>query len=106
MNDLLINNPEACRPLFVKGGCEDVDAKYLISCLEAEFSNPGTPERAVKEHIFQDFLDWVEDEQVTGYVYKSAIAWDYGVERSGEEDNGVDGEKYSTPDLITVGVMQ
>lgn len=77
--------------------------------MKAEFSNPGTPERVVEEQVldnFQDFLHWVEDEQVTGCVYKSAIAWDYGTEGSGEEGIAVDGEKYSTPDLSAGGVMQ
>ena len=105
--DLSINHPEACKTLFVKGSCEDFGANHLISGLQADSSNPETPERAVEEQVlnnFQDFFHWVEDEQVT--VFKSGIVWDCDVEGSGEEDSAVDVEKYSMSDLSAAGVMQ
>ena len=48
----------------------NVDANYLFSCMQPEFSEPGTSRRALEERVvdnFQDFLNNIEDTNVTGY---------------------------------------
>ena len=109
LKDLLLNNPESCRPLFVKGLVQDVDANYLVGLLQPEFSNMGTPERTAVEQVldnFQDFLHMLEDEEITGY--SSAVAWNYDcdLEVSGEDDISVDGERYEEPNVSAAGVMK
>ena len=110
LKDLLLDHPESCKPLFIMGHIEAVDASYLVGLLEPEFSDMGTPERAVEDQVidnFQDFLHKLEDEQITGY--SSAVAWNYDsdlLEGSGEGDVTVDEEKYEEAELSAAGVMQ
>ena len=78
--------------------------------LEPEFINMGTSERTVEDQViddFQDFLYWLEDEQITGY--SSAVAWNYDsdwLEGTEEGDITVDGEKYEEAQLSAAGAIQ
>ena len=109
LKDLLLDHPESCRPLFIMGHVEAVDASYLVGFLEPEFSDMGTPERTVEDKVienFQDFLQKLEDEQVTGY--SSAVAWNYEsdlLQGSGDDDVTMDGEKYEEAELSAAGAM-
>jgi len=68
-----------------------------------------TPERTVEDQViddFQDFLYWLEDEQITSY--SSAVAWNYDSDwlEGSEGDVTVDGEKYEEAELSAAGVIK
>ncbi|CAH3196724.1 unnamed protein product [Porites evermanni] len=67
LKDLLPDHPESCRPLFIMGHVDAVDASFLDGLLEPEFSDMGTPERTVEDQVidnFENFLHKHEDEQI------------------------------------------
>ena len=67
---ILSHSPAACKPLFVKGHIEDVDANYLAGLLQPQYCPEGSPRRLVEEKVvdhFQDFLLSLEDDNVTDY---------------------------------------
>ena len=87
IDELLKKVPDLCKSLFVHGFIQDnVDANYLFSCMQPEFSEPGTSRRALEERVvdnFQDFLNNIEDTNVTGY--SAPIAWNYNDEHGDKE---------------------
>ena len=110
IDKLLTRAPGLCKSLFVQGLNEDeVDANYLFSCIQPEYSEPGTSRRLLEEQVvdnFQDFLNSVEDTEVSGY--SAPVAWNYqdeGDEKNNVLDNLPD-EQFEMPEVNVPGVMK
>ena len=91
IDELLKKAPGLCKYYFVRGLIQDnIDANYLFSCMQPEYSEPGSSRRTLEEKVvdnFQDFLNSIEDTKVTGY--SAPVAWNYKDE---------DEEKQKVPD--------
>ena len=61
VDELLSKAPGLCKSFFVQGMIQDtIDANYLFSCMQPEFSDPGTTRRELEERVvdkIQDFLN-------------------------------------------------
>lgn len=118
LEELVKNNPDACKPLFVNGEFRKTlvpDANYLLSILKPVYSEEGTSRKKMEEFIvdyFQDTLLSFEDGRVSGYA--SAVAWNYAdqvdeelkSEASFGNHSVTPDEKFKTADLSIPGVMQ
>ena len=85
LSDILDSYPQVCLPLFVQEKNEKVDASYLFSLMQPEFSPEGSSRREVEETLmdnFQDLLMALEDGGITGYT--SPMAWNYSEDQSDE----------------------
>ncbi|XP_046843340.1 uncharacterized protein LOC124437408 [Xenia sp. Carnegie-2017] len=116
--DLIKNDPEACKPLFVNGNFKktlEPDANYLLSIINPMYSEDGSSRKKVEESIidfFQDTLLSFDDGRVSGY--KSAVAWNYDHELGNLSANQTIPEieslpstdNFESPDLSVAGIMQ
>ena len=104
---ILSHSPAACKPLFVKGLINDVDANYLKEVLQPQYSPEGSSRQLIEEKIvdhFQDFLLSLADDNITGY--SAPVAWNY--DEDGQPQGMGDsfsGEMFHSPDLTASGVM-
>ena len=91
--EIIKHNPESCKPLFVMGSVEDVDANYVFSLIKPNFSLEGSSRKEIEESVmdsFQSLLISLEDyDKVTGYA--EAVFWNY-------DDNGAEGSEILSPD--------
>ncbi|CAH3033261.1 unnamed protein product [Porites lobata] len=74
--DVIRGNASLCKPLFVKGSNQVVDANYVFSLVNPSYSEQGSSKRPLEEAVIdnlQDFLMSLEDEQITGY--SEPVAW-------------------------------
>ena len=108
IDELLSKVPSLCKPFFVQGLIQDtIDSNYLFSCMQPEYSDPGTSRRALEERVMdniQDFLNNIEDNKVIGY--SAPVAWNYDDE-DGDKEKLLDDvpEKFETPDVSVPGMM-
>lgn len=109
IDELLMKAPGLCKSLFVQGLIQDkIDANYLFSCMQPDYSEPGTSRRTLEEQVvdnFQDFLNSIEDTNVTGY--SAPVAWNYHDEDE-EKQKALDDlpdEQFETPDVNVPGMM-
>lgn len=116
--DIVQNNPNVCRELFVAKTCTsgDVDANYVFSIMQANYSPKGSSKREVEECIMdllQDFLFKLEDEN-HNTDGTEAIAYDTEREnktQSEDEDEDKDEDDpkpkvlFMKPDLTPKGVL-
>jgi len=103
--DVIQKHSDVCKPLFVTGSREEVDANYLFSLVRPTYSTEGSSRRKVEENImdnFQDFVMALEDENISGY--SEALAWS---ENDGlNDDDGDDGAKScESVDVTPAGVL-
>ena len=109
VDELLSKAPGLCKSFFVQGMIQDtIDANYLFSCMQPEFSDPGTTRRELEERVvdnIQDFLNNIEDNNVSGY--SAPVAWNYDDEDGDKEKLFDDSpeEKFETPDVTVPGMM-
>ena len=104
-------NANSCKPLFLKGELEDIDANYVFSLMEPQFSPEGSTRKKVEESVldnFQDLLMSVEDEEsITGH--SEAVAWNYeeDVNGGGERSvtHGQPAEQFQTADVTVAGAL-
>ena len=105
--NIISQSPQACRPLFVKGHLEKVDANYLLALMHPVYSAHGSSSRKQEEDImdyFQDFLLSLEDGRVKGY--SAAVTWNYSEDGSGSDSTDAQPEEvFATADLSPEGVM-
>ena len=77
--DIIRQNPEVCKALFVMGHEKDVDANYVFSLMKPCYSVEGSTQNEVEQSVmdsFQDFLISLEDEhKISGYT--EALTWNY-----------------------------
>ena len=108
--ELIKQNPESCKPLFVRGSVQGVDANYVFSLMKPNFSLDGSSRKEIEESVmysFQDFLISLEDhEKVTGYA--EAGSWNYEDGDGGSEISSPDRtprEEFQTADITVAGVI-
>ena len=105
--NILSHSPAACKPLFVKGLINDVDANYLTEVLQPQYSPEGSSRRLIEEKIvdhFQDFLLSLQDDNITGY--SAPVAWNYDEDGQPQDmAESFSGEMFHSPDLTASGVM-
>ena len=109
IDDLLSKAPGLCKSFFVQGLIQDtIDANYLFSCMQPDYSDHGSSRRALEERVvdnMQDFLNNIEDNTITGY--SAPVAWNYDEEDASKEKPSDDPpeEKFETPDVTVQGMM-
>lgn len=112
LKDMVSEQVEVARSLFVLGQQEVVDANYVVSLLKPECSEEGSSRRAVEKAMmdfFQDFLMDIEDNRVTGY--SESLAWaskETGWTSAEDDDDNIDvcvTEENCTPDVTPAGVL-
>ncbi|XP_078354414.1 uncharacterized protein LOC144639023 [Oculina patagonica] len=107
--DIVTNQPAVCQPFFVKEQVQDVDATYLFSLINPEFSPAGSTRRELEETMmdnFQDFLMALDEGPITGY--DCPVAWNYSEDHPGdilEPNTEGSFEKFDTAELTSAGVM-
>lgn len=72
LSEILAKSPQACKPLFVTGQQEKVDAAYLYSLMYPAFSEERSSRRKLEEDVmdsFQDFLIELEEGKVAPVAY-------------------------------------
>ena len=106
---ILERSPKACRPLFVSGLQDKVDAAYLFSLLCPQFSPKQTARRAVEEQMMDDFQDLLLDMEQGKFAPVSYVQEDkepgnegYKVE---EARSLTDLELFGKVELTPTGVM-
>jgi hypothetical protein len=110
IDELLKKAPGLCKYYFVRGLIQDnIDANYLFSCMQPEYSEPGSSRRTLEEKVvdnFQDFLNSIEDTKVTGY--SAPVAWNYKDEDEEKQkvpDDMIQEEKFETAEVNVPGMM-
>ncbi|CAB4011888.1 Hypothetical predicted protein [Paramuricea clavata] len=103
VDELLKKAPGLCKYYFVQGFIQDnIDANYLFSCMQREYSEPGSSRRTLEQKVvdnFQDFLNSIEDTKVTGY--SAPVAWNY----KDEDEEKIQEEKFETAEVNVSGMM-
>ena len=106
---ILERSPKACRPLFVSGMQDKVDAAYLFSLLCPQYSPKQTARRAVEEQMMDDFQDLLLDMEQGKFAPVSYVQEDkepgnegYKVE---EARSPTDLELFGKVELTPTGVM-
>ncbi|RUA04597.1 MAG: hypothetical protein DSY43_06010 [Gammaproteobacteria bacterium] len=102
LSDIITNSPQIAKGLFVMGEQKEVDANYLFSLIQPEYSPEGTSRRQTEEAVmdfFQDFIFELEDEKVCGYTEATAWDDDCDLQENSQED------MFSSPDLTVAGVL-
>lgn len=97
--------PKVARSLFVMGQQKEVDADYLFSLMEPNYSGDGTSRRQIEEQLmdfFQDFVFKLENETVSGY--SEALAWKGESMTVGDDDDGSI-DRFNTPDMTPASVL-
>lgn len=59
--ELIKQNPESCKHLFLMGSVRSVDANYVFSLMKPNFSLDGSSRKEIEESVmisFQDFLSF------------------------------------------------
>jgi len=103
---ILSHSPAACKPLFVRGHIDDVDANYLAGLLRPQYSPEGSSRKLVEEKVvdhLQDFLLSLEDDNITGYSVP--MAWNYEDSHLQDKVEFSAEEQFHSPDLTASGVM-
>ena len=103
---ILSHSPAACKPLFVKGHIDDVDANYLAGLLRPQYSPEGSSRKLVEEKVvdhLQDSLLSLEDDNITGY--SAPMAWNYEESHLQDKVEFAAEEQFHSPDLTASGVM-
>lgn len=70
LSEIVTNQPKVCLPLFVREQVQNVDATYLFSVINPEYSPVGSSRRELEETLmddFQDFLMALDEGTITGY---------------------------------------
>ena len=100
LDKIICKNPTICKPLFVKLNDDTIDSNFLFSIIVPEYSADQSSRKSQEEQLvdhLQDFLNDIEDTNVSGY--SSAVAYQ---DESGE--NKVE-EQFEAPEITSRGVM-
>lgn len=108
LSEIVTNQPKVCLPLFVREQVQNVDATYLFSVINPEYSPVGSSRRELEETLmddFQDFLMALDEGTITGY--DSQVAWNYNENPDDipEADAEPFVDKFQTVELTSAGVM-
>ena len=59
--DVIKQNPEICKPLFVMGQAKDVDANYVFSLMKPRYAVEGSTRREVEESVMDIYREdqWI-----------------------------------------------
>jgi hypothetical protein len=105
LRNILQTHPNVCKALFVQDDHDEsaVDANYLFSIMNPEFSEAGTTRKEIEESMMdflQDFLFGLEDKPcVSGYAQALATSDDSAGAESEQE------QLLLSPDCTPAGIM-
>ena len=103
-HDAIRCNVSLCKPLFVRGLNQVIDANYVFSLVNPSYSEQGSSKRPLEEAVIdnlQDFLISLEDENITGY--SEPVAWKDFNERDTDSSDDLSVERFQSIETTPIG---